>query len=275
MNYKTFAAGAVALSLAFSAVVPFANAQTASSASSSGAASLNLKGAPGTILPIAIHAPCFALSRNLRAGLQGDDVKQLQMMLNSATDTQVATSGAGSPGNETTYFGPATLRAVIKFQNKYKADILAPVGLSQGTGFVGSSTLAHLRLIFPCMPGGDQGNGTTTAPTIVSMSPLFGPIGTKVTLTGSGFASTTRVKFGTGQVTDIDVESSTTLSFRVPEGSGVYCGPGMMCPMIYMLFKPGTYEVSVANMQAMSNSVKFEITGPTATTPKVPAASGQ
>jgi hypothetical protein len=80
------------------------------------------------------------LSRSLTVGSSGTDVKCLQALLNQSADTQVAASGVGSAGNETLYFGNLTRAAVVKYQEKYSAAVLAPVGLSAGTGFFGPST---------------------------------------------------------------------------------------------------------------------------------------
>lgn len=86
-------------------------------------------------------------TRSLSIGTTGDDVLALQKILNNDSNTQVAVSGVGSFNNETTYFGELTKQAVIKFQNKYANEILFPVGLSVGTGYVGPSTLSFLNLI--------------------------------------------------------------------------------------------------------------------------------
>ncbi len=78
--------------------------------------------------------------RTLKMGMSGDDVRELQKFLNADTETRVSLSGAGSLGNETNYFGPATHRALIAFQEKYRTEILSPLGLTQGTGVFGLKT---------------------------------------------------------------------------------------------------------------------------------------
>lgn len=84
-----------------------------------------------------------ALSRGLEIGSTGADVRTLQQILNMNSATQVAASGTGSPGHESTYFGPATSAAVKKFQVKYG---IAKAGQA-GYGYVGPATRAKLNAL--------------------------------------------------------------------------------------------------------------------------------
>jgi peptidoglycan hydrolase-like protein with peptidoglycan-binding domain len=80
----------------------------------------------------------------MQKGTKGADVKRLQILLNSDSATQIAETGDGSPGNETSYFGMATMRAVQKFQELHG---LAVPGDS-GYGYVGPKTRAKLQEVF-------------------------------------------------------------------------------------------------------------------------------
>jgi len=109
-------------------------------------------------------AGCYTFTMNSKMGSQGGEVMWVQKFLNSHGFT-VSTTGAGSPGNETSYFGPATKRAVIAFQNAYASDILTPVGLTSGTGnwFAGSRAKANAICAGTSTGGTTTGGGTTTS----------------------------------------------------------------------------------------------------------------
>lgn len=79
----------------------------------------------------------LVLTRNLYQGVSGEDVRALQQFLNSKGFT-VAATGNGSAGNETTYFGPATKAAVVRYQTAHGVP---------ATGYVGVLTRASLALL--------------------------------------------------------------------------------------------------------------------------------
>jgi hypothetical protein len=66
-----------------------------------------------------------SFTRNLTVNSTGNDVLALQKYLNAQGFT-LASSGPGSPGNETTTFGPRTYTALIKFQKA--RNITPPAG---------------------------------------------------------------------------------------------------------------------------------------------------
>lgn len=87
----------------------------------------------------------FFFNKNLKIGDRNEDVRNLQKILNKNTVTKVSSSGIGSSGNESSYFGEKTKNAVIKFQELYAPNILTPFGFNSGTGFVGTSTRSKLN----------------------------------------------------------------------------------------------------------------------------------
>jgi len=98
----------------------------------------------------------YQFTAPMKIGSTGEAVKYLQMFLNSNVATQVAATGVGSKGNETMYYGPATAAAVTKYQNLNAAAILAPVGLTAGTGNFGASTMAHVNAALKTTPVEDD-----------------------------------------------------------------------------------------------------------------------
>jgi hypothetical protein len=87
----------------------------------------------------------FVFNINFSQGSNNESVRNLQKVLNYSSLTQIAAGGAGSPGNESTYFGAGTKKALINFQNIFSDEILTPAGLTSGNGSVGLATRAQLN----------------------------------------------------------------------------------------------------------------------------------
>jgi hypothetical protein len=90
-------------------------------------------GSDATAVVAPTLCPAYPFTRALRFGMEGEDVRALQRLMN-CLGFSLAESGPGSPGEETPFYVGRTRTAVIKFQEAYAHEILVPVGEERGTG---------------------------------------------------------------------------------------------------------------------------------------------
>jgi len=176
--------------------------------------------------------------RDLRQGDRGEDVRNLQKVLNTSPETTLTNAGPGAPGAETDYLGPLTFAAVIKFQEKYAEEILFPIQLVQGTGFVGPMTRKKLNeaavnagitidtqgtsggssIGLSGTTGLSQGLSGQTAvakPKIFSISPEKVPNGGEITIIGEGFTDDNTIRTAIGSYDHVVSLDTKTLKIRL------------------------------------------------------------
>lgn len=126
----------------------------------------------------------YSFTRDLTLGSTGADVQVLQQWLN-ANGYTVAASGAGSAGNESTYFGNLTKVALAKYQ--------AAKGITPAVGYFGPITRSSLVVV-----GGGSTGGTVVLPGTSYFSVMAdGPMAVTIP-DGSIYTPLLRLKFSAG-----------------------------------------------------------------------------
>lgn len=126
------------------------------------------------------------------------------------------------------------------------------IGVKDVNGNIGTKTV-YIKVYSP----GDIQNVS-----ISFMTPVFGPIGTQVTLTGTGFTSTDNiVYFGGGVIMNIPSFDGKTLTFTVPSVASplcLYTSPA--CKVASQVITIGSkYQVKVSNANGVSNAMLFHV----------------
>ncbi|MEI6352459.1 MAG: peptidoglycan-binding domain-containing protein [Candidatus Nomurabacteria bacterium] len=140
---------------------------------------------------------CFQFTQNLKLGSTGAQVLQLEKTLNN-TGYTISTTGVGSAGMETSYFGAKTKAAVIKYQ---KANNITPT-----SGNVYALTRAALNA--NCTAVGTSTNNGTGSTTVSVSGPVTVALATvqpnTVLVSGSARATLANIVFsGNGTVTNV------------------------------------------------------------------------
>ncbi|MCX6738681.1 MAG: hypothetical protein NT098_01350, partial [Candidatus Parcubacteria bacterium] len=190
-------------------------------------------------------------------------------------------------GSETTYFGQKTKLAVIKLQNKHYGEVLAPNGLSVGTGVFGPSTRAMMNNMQKNKSKTSvQALGTTDVSTSIPSGPVsglgekvkidyldpsHGKDGTVVTIHGTGMTRTANSIIAGGDTFNgVSSSDGKTLSFIMRNPASFIDDPFLSVAssteaqndLIYLKtadFPVMKYPVCVSNDTGMSNCAFFTI----------------
>ncbi len=217
------------------------------------------------------QAPAFNFTSDLGLGSSGAEVETLQRWLN-ANGYEVAATGAGSPGNETTYYGERTRQAVAMYQEEN--------GITPSAGYFGPVTRAAINddirdsspeepepTASPSETDSDPGSfdeddevelsqeadrvdeemlgledelAEVDSVLLAQPSTYHGEAGSDITLFGAGFTSSNTVYFGDIPVENVAASQAERLTVTVPQD-----------------IESGFYELEVENENGVSDGQAF------------------
>jgi peptidoglycan hydrolase-like protein with peptidoglycan-binding domain len=174
----------------------------------------------------------------------------IQLLSVNGSIVQVTLGQNCARGTQCFYYSTQTvtlqLDQPITFQN-YSIDL---VGVS-----------ANSAMFFTSNSNSSMGGTPLSTPTINSITPTSGVVDSTVMMYGSGFTSDNIVHFGSGGQQHVVSPNGTTLTYTIPSQIGPICLSGQACPEYLQLVTPGTYPLSVSNVNGQSGSVSFTVTG--------------
>lgn len=107
-----------------------------------------------------------------------------------------------------------------------------------------------------------SGSPSYGTPTITSVSPSSGRVGTQVTIYGSGFTPTANtVRFANGGLQNVSAQNGTMILYTIPYATSPcdVLGGGYACAASAQLITPGTYPLFVTNANGTSATVYFTV----------------
>ena len=138
------------------------------------------------------------------------------------------------------------------FTHSYsQVGVYNPTFTVQGSNGLTARTSTTVNVTYQSQPGNQT-------PSISSLSPVSGPYGTRVTITGSGFTQyNNSINFAgkTNVSTGVQSNDGRTLYFTIPTTP---CSSGQYCSQI--VIQPGTYAINVTNQNGTSNTLYFNVT---------------
>ena len=126
--------------------------------------------------------------------------------------TQVTITGTGFTGATSVRFNGVTA-SLITVDSATQIAATVPVGATSGT----------IAVTTPSGTATSASSFNVLSPTITNFTPVSGPAGTVVTVTGSGFSGATAVRFNGQNAAAFEIDSATQIAATVP--TGITTGP--------------------------------------------------
>ena len=201
---------------------------------------------------------CYTFNENLSIGMSGSAVTALQTALQKDGESATVTGA----------FDDRTAAAVTAFQEKYQSTVLAPNGLSNGTGYAGKDTRAELNSLFGCTGGNPITppivvNPVGPAPIVPPVATVDAPVITNVTSAGATpTPGSNEFLVGTNLPTQdavivIDAGSAAAQTI-VPTGYDVG-GSGNMTFLLPSTISIGSHTIEVRTNGMTSNAFTFTV----------------